>query len=316
MPEVIVIDEIGTEQEAYAARTIAERGVQLVGTAHGRTLENLMLNPTLCDLVGGIQAVTLSDDEAKRRGTQKTVLERKAPPTFDVIIELLDYDKLAIHHDAQKQVDLVLRGVAPRPEIRVRTPEGRVEIVQAAQTPEPMEPVAKPIERRKPVEREEIRPEPKPMPNVIRVFAYGIARTRLERAIREKHAPLAVANDLTEADAVITMKAAMSKKPTRFRERLGRNVPTVVIRSNTLSQIEDAIDEILTIRNGDSPPEQVDNDVSEAIEFVKSKGKPFELAPRPGSVRKLQHRAVEAARMRSESVGQEPNRRVRVLPLG
>ncbi|RYG16956.1 AAA family ATPase, partial [bacterium] len=121
MPEVIVIDEIGTEAEAQASRTIAERGVQLVGTAHGQTLENLMLNPTLADLIGGIQAVTLSDMEAQRRGTQKTVLERKAPPTFDVVIELLDYDRLAVHHDVMKTVDMILRGIAPRPEIRVRT---------------------------------------------------------------------------------------------------------------------------------------------------------------------------------------------------
>src|SRR5581483_11134706 len=90
MPEVIIIDEIGTELEAEAARTIAERGVQLVGTAHGNTLDNLLMNPTLSDLIGGIQPVTLSDDEAKRRGTQKTVLERKAPPTFDVVIEMID----------------------------------------------------------------------------------------------------------------------------------------------------------------------------------------------------------------------------------
>ena len=99
MPQVIVIDEIGTEQEAFAARTINERGVQLVGTAHGNSLENLLLNPTLSDLVGGIQSVTLGDEEAKRRGTQKTVLERKAPPTFDVVIELMEVDKLAVHHD-------------------------------------------------------------------------------------------------------------------------------------------------------------------------------------------------------------------------
>jgi hypothetical protein len=88
MPEVIVIDEIGTELEAAAARTIAERGVQLIGTAHGNTLDNLMLNPTLSDLIGGIQSVTLGDEEARRRGTQKSVLERKAPPTFDVVVEI------------------------------------------------------------------------------------------------------------------------------------------------------------------------------------------------------------------------------------
>src|SRR5216684_6052978 len=119
MPEVIVIDEIGTEQEAFAARTIAERGVQLVGTAHGNSLDNLIQNPTLADLIGGIHAVTLSDDEAKRRGTQKTVLERKAPPTFDVIIEIIEVDKLALHLDVEKTVDRLLRGTAPRPEIRV-----------------------------------------------------------------------------------------------------------------------------------------------------------------------------------------------------
>ncbi len=98
-PEVIVIDEIGRELEAAAARTIAERGVQLIGTAHGQTLDNLLLNPTLSDLVGGIEAVTLSDEEARRRGTQKTVLERRAPPTFDVLIEIQNRDRFAVHKD-------------------------------------------------------------------------------------------------------------------------------------------------------------------------------------------------------------------------
>src|SRR6266498_138595 len=105
MPEVVVIDEIGTELEALAARTIAERGVQLVGTAHGNSLENLMLNPTLSDLIGGIQSVTLGDEEARRRGTQKSILERKAPPTFDVVVEIMEVDKLAIHHDVSLMVD-------------------------------------------------------------------------------------------------------------------------------------------------------------------------------------------------------------------
>src|SRR5438552_5522041 len=128
MPEVIVIDEIGTEAEALAARSIAGRGVQLIATAHGNTLDNLLQNPTLSDLVGGIQAVTLSDEEARRRGTQKTVLERKAPPTFDVVIEIQDKDRLAVHHDVATVVDRYLRGAPPRPEIRVRTQEGDVQI--------------------------------------------------------------------------------------------------------------------------------------------------------------------------------------------
>src|SRR5215471_13260752 len=109
MPEVIVVDEIGTEAEALAARTIAERGVRLIATAHGGTLENLIQNPTLADLIGGIQSVTLGDDEARRRGTQKTVLERKAPPTFDVLIEIRDRAHFAIHADVAEAIDGFLR---------------------------------------------------------------------------------------------------------------------------------------------------------------------------------------------------------------
>ncbi len=120
MPEVIVIDEIGTELEAQAARTIAERGVQLVGTAHGRTLDNLLLNPTLADLVGGIQAVTLGDEEARRRGTQKTVLERKAPPTFDVLVEQQSWREVIVHRDVASAVDELLRGQALSAEQRTR----------------------------------------------------------------------------------------------------------------------------------------------------------------------------------------------------
>jgi hypothetical protein len=313
MPEVIVIDEIGTEAEAYAARTIAERGVQLVGTAHGRTLENLMLNPTLSDLIGGIQAVTLSDDEAKRRGTQKTVLERKAPPTFDVIVELIDYDKLAIHHDAQRMVDLVLRGVAPRPEIRVRTSDGKVEVVQASQTPEPMEPAQRAaVARREETSRPQ---ETRPLTHVMRIYPYGVARTRLERAIREKRAPAAVANDLAEADVVMAIRSAMQRKPSRFKERLGRNIPTVIVRTNTLTQISAALDEILGKPREPLESEEVAlTEVADAIEFVKSKGKPYELTPQPGPVRRAQHQTIEAHRLKSESIGQEPNRRVRVLP--
>src|SRR3989442_6645993 len=134
MPEVIVIDEIGTEQETFAARTIAERGVQLVGTAHGNSLENLLMNPTLSDLLGGIQAVTLSDEEARRRGTQKTVLERKAPPTFDTLVEIRNREELAVYHDTASVVDAFLRGRSTRPEVRVRKADG-YEVIEKAVAP-------------------------------------------------------------------------------------------------------------------------------------------------------------------------------------
>jgi stage III sporulation protein SpoIIIAA len=128
MPEVIVIDEIGTELEALAARTIAERGVQLVGTAHGNQLENLIKNPTLSDLIGGIQSVTLGDDEARRRGTQKSVLERKAPPTFDIAVEMLERQKWVVHEEVAQTVDNALRGRSSNPQVRTLDATGKVQI--------------------------------------------------------------------------------------------------------------------------------------------------------------------------------------------
>ena len=138
MPQVIVIDEIGTELEAQAARTIAERGVQLIGTAHGNNLDNLMLNPTLSDLIGGIQSVTLGDEEARRRRTQKSVLERKAPPTFDVIVEIQDRERVAVHSDVADTIDALLRGDAVAPELRWRDEEG-VHRSQGRPRPSPRE---------------------------------------------------------------------------------------------------------------------------------------------------------------------------------
>ena len=138
MPQVIVIDEIGTELEAQAARTIAERGVQLIGTAHGNNLDNLMLNPTLSDLIGGIQSVTLGDEEARRRRTQKSVLERKAPPTFDVIVEIVDRERVVVHSDVADTIDAMLRGDPVSPELRWRDEEG-VHRSQGRPRPSPRE---------------------------------------------------------------------------------------------------------------------------------------------------------------------------------
>jgi len=343
MPEVIVIDEIGNEAEAQAARTIAERGVQLVGTAHGQTLENLMLNPSLADLIGGIQAVTLSDAEAQRRGTQKTVLERKAPPTFDVVIELLDYERLAVHHNVMKTVDMILRGVAPRPEIRVRTGAGAVEVVQEEQTAElrdagfnerfpslarnggsqreTMSPGgpgrnSPTLNPQPPIDRSaggEVKDESM---SLIRIFPYGIARTRLERAIREKRAPAYVVNDVGEADAVMAIRSTYQAKPRKLRDLAGRPIQTVVVKSNTFSQIAAALEDILRGANdaSDDLHGKALEEVQSGIEIVMQSGKPYELSPASAPVRKLQHQMAEARRLASESVGEDPNRRLRLLP--
>lgn len=334
MPEVIVIDEIGNEMEAGAARTIAERGVQLVGTAHGQTLENLMLNPTLADLIGGIQAVTLSDAEASRRGTQKTVLERKAPPTFDVVIELLDYDRLAVHHDVMKTVDLILRGHQPRPEIRVRTGAGEMEIVQketAIEVDDPSFNVKFPSLVSRPERTTVVRPVPidptggerSPKTEggkLVRVYAYGIARSRLERAIREKRAPAFVVSDIAQADAVMAIRSTYQSKPKKLREMAGKNLPTVVVRSNTFGQIGEALDQLLKQVTGAAPivPPEEDvpamDEVLAAIDTVIQTGKPFELAPQPPQVRRRQLQITESRKMFAEAIGEEPNRRVRITP--
>ncbi|HTL90493.1 MAG TPA: R3H domain-containing nucleic acid-binding protein [Leptolyngbya sp.] len=142
MPEVIVIDEIGTELEALAARTIAERGVQLVGTAHGNKLENLIKNPTLSDLVGGIQSVTLGDEEARRRGTQKSVLERKAPPTFDIAVEMAERQKWVVHEEVSDTIDILLRGRQPSPQTRTTDEAGNITVTH--ETPVAPEPRSRP----------------------------------------------------------------------------------------------------------------------------------------------------------------------------
>jgi stage III sporulation protein SpoIIIAA len=160
-PEVIVIDEIGRELEALAARTIAERGVQLIGTAHGQTLDNLLLNPTLSDLVGGIEAVTLSDEEARRRGTQKTVLERRAPPTFDVLIEIQTRDRFTVHQDIMTSVDALLRETPIPPEIRTRDESGEIKIEKATPLKVKHEATKPPPRtRRQPFDRTQGKPAP------------------------------------------------------------------------------------------------------------------------------------------------------------
>jgi stage III sporulation protein SpoIIIAA len=338
MPEVIVIDEIGTEAEAQASRTIAERGVQLIGTAHGQTLENLMLNPTLADLIGGIQAVTLSDAEAQRRGTQKTVLERKAPPTFDVVVELLDYDQLAVHHNVQKTVDMILRGVAPRPEIRVRTENG-IEVVQAEQTLEMKDPgfntrfpaLARTTRSAAPAREPERIPSGQPGPSspsmtspkevdeadagLVRIFPYGIQRSRLERAIREKRSAAIVTMDINEADAVMAIRSTYQARPKKVREMAGRPINTVVVKSNTFSQISSGLEEVLnSARQAPDIEKRAREEVEAGIATVASSGKPFELSPAPASVRKIQLQIAESRKIPGEGVGQEPNRRIRLLP--
>ncbi len=306
MPEVIVIDEIGTEAEALAARTIAERGVQLIATAHGNTLDNLLQNPTLCDLIGGIQAVTLSDEEARRRGTQKTVLERKAPPTFDVVIEIQEKDRLAVHHNVAQVVDRFLRGTMPRPEIRTRTPEGEVRIASGAveEVPRTAAPAA----------QADGHAAPSGPHKIVRIYPYAVSRNRLERAIRELRVPASIADTLYDADVLLTLKSQEKRQPKRLREAGTRGLPTHVIKSNTLSQIEGVLREIFGVEDRLSQEEIALREVEEAISEVMAAAQPVELSPQNSYVRRLQHQLIQRYGLSSESKGTDPFRRVVIYP--
>lgn len=307
MPEVIVIDEIGTQEDALAARTIAERGVQLVATAHGNTLDRLLLNPTLSDIVGGIQAVTLSDEEARRRKTQKTVLERKAPPTFEIVIEILEVDKLAVHHDVAAAVDQILRGLSPHPEIRIQTPEGTIEVIQ------PGRPATAPSEEPSPPAPTVAQEPPMAQREALRIFPYGVDRRRLERGLEELGAEAVLTRDPRQADVVMCLKAHFRRQGGRLREFLAANVPCYVVRSNTYAQIVSVLHDILPTRQQRPSEEQkAIQEAEEGVFRVLAGEEAAELYPQRRHVRRLQHALAARYGLRSESLGSEPQRRVRI----
>jgi stage III sporulation protein SpoIIIAA len=315
MPEVIVIDEIGTAQEALAARTIAERGVQLIATVHGNTLENLMINPTLSDLVGGIQPVTLSDEEARRRGTQKTVLERKAPPTFDVLIEIQQIDRLAIHPDVSDAVDQMLRGFLPSTEIRERKAGGEFTITNPEEFAEAKS-HASPYgaEQAGFASGKKDKGAQGRTRKQLRIYPYALSRERLERAIEELGVPVIVTNDLSEADVLLTLKSHAKRQSQKLREARGRNVEVHVIRNNTLTQMENFLREAFGAStrplSEDAAMQEVEDAVIESVE----QRRPVELSPQPRHVRRMQHLYIERSGLQSESKGQEPMRRIVIYP--
>jgi stage III sporulation protein SpoIIIAA len=343
MPQVIVIDEIGTAAEAMAARTIAERGVQLIATAHGNTLENLLQNPTLSDLVGGIQAVTLSDEEARRRGTQKTVLERKAPPTFSVLIEIQDKERLAVHHDVADVVDRLLREAPARPELRTRTAAGGVEIQPSAppapasarrrpprRPPEPPAPLDRAATPRDgspaaPAARWPGMAEPRPGSDprqrrarkLVRIHPYAVSKAKLERAIRKFRAPALIVEDLDGADLVLTLKAQERRQPRRLRDAQARGIPVAIVKSNTIVQIENTLRAALDLGEPaeiEAADEAARKEVEAGIDEVLDLGEPVELPPRNTYLRRLQHQVVERHGLASESKGEGHYRRVVILP--
>jgi len=383
MPQVIIIDEIGRELEAVAARTIAERGVQLIGTAHGNSLENLLMNPTLSDLVGGIESVTLSDEEARRRGTQKSVLERRAPPTFDVLIEILDRQRMAIHQDVGAAVDALLRGRPIPPEVRSVDEKGHV-LIEKAPEPQPsrsdmsgqsrlrtrssgpgsyepngingraegptsghrhMHPYgnAGRIGRGSPgavpeagpaeiwPEESEIDDEPIAAPasidaattprtgdqgprRTVRIYPYGIGQNRLRAAAASLNVPIQLVEHLNQADAVVTLKNYYRQQPQPLVEAERRNVPVYILRSNTITQMEQCLVDMFHLTQEST--DLFDLAMREAqlgIQRIMNGASDVELSPQAAAIRSQQHQLVRAANLISHSYGREPYRRVRIF---
>ncbi|MGH9764922.1 MAG: R3H domain-containing nucleic acid-binding protein, partial [Blastocatellia bacterium] len=317
MPEVIVIDEIGTAQEALAARTIAERGVQLIATVHGNTLENLMINPTLSDLIGGIQAVTLSDEEARRRGTQKTVLERKAPPTFDVLIEIEHKDRLTIRKDVSEAVDQMLRGYVPSTETRERRQSGEFDVTESEEREQDREPSAEPPWAQRKTGPGRPRTErPRRGRATVKIYPYALSHERVERAIEDLGVSAKVTNSINDADILLTLKSHAKRQSQKLREARGRNVGIYVVRSNTLTQIENFLRDLFGSgepRGGGNEDEAI-QEAEDAVLEAMDQHRPVELAPQPKHVRRVQHLYIERSGLQSESKGREPSRRVIVYP--
>ena len=267
MPETIVIDEMGTEQEAAAARTIAERGVQLIATAHGNTLDNLIMNPTLSDLVGGIQTVTLGDQEARYRGTQKSVLERKAPPTFDVVVEIQGWAKLAVHDNVSQVVDQWLRGFPISPEVRTMGDDGEVKRSQEQVRVSEAQPGSWQSDSRRgrggranqSSQRQSpqgqmmaqsqmaalVEPEAVVKASEVRIFLFGVGRDKLEAAAAESGTALQIVNELRRADLVLTTKTHYRRGSQLVRIAESSGTPVCVLRKNTMPQLQEFLDTVI-----------------------------------------------------------------------
>ncbi len=344
MPEVVVIDEIGTELEAIASRTIAERGVQLVATAHGNTLGNVISNPTLSDLVGGTQAVTLGDIEARRRRTQKTVLERKHTPTFDVVVEMRERNYVGVHIDVGRAVDRMLRGLQVPLEMRRLNDDGTVDsqVEDAMASEDGFETAAFDLSAvRSPRRSQELANESSngrestadqhdrngqdpeiPQHPSMRVHPFGVPRETLRSAIRAMGVHVKLSESAADADVLVTTKLHYGRRPPAVKRAERDGVPVYVLRRGTREQIEQFLSrfevERPPIRNGSSRQHLEDElivdealeEAERAVERVLSGDRKVNLSAQSAHIRRLQHALAARYNVGSASTGHEPNRHV------
>lgn len=333
-PEVIVVDEIGTEEEAQAARTIAERGVMLIATAHGNSLENLIKNPTLSDLVGGIQSVTLGDDEARRRASQKTVLEREKQPTFDVVIEILDRNTLAVYKDTAEAVDYILRGWPIRPEIRKvdKVYEAQAEANTSSESSQNQEPEITDIPKE--INKLEKKIEPNEslkfsfsrqkyvdeVKNIKKIYLYAVSRTIVEKVIERLDLKAEITRNLDDADIVIAHKNFAKGGAKILSTANDYRLQIFFIKTNSMAQIQKVLKDALQITEASETLQGYYDDAERALDEAKAAinkilagAKHVELNPQNQHIRKLQHELVEQHNLESESVGEGSNRHLKII---
>ncbi|MGM0411996.1 MAG: R3H domain-containing nucleic acid-binding protein [Pseudomonadota bacterium] len=300
MPEAIIVDEIGTEAEARAARTIAERGVQLVATAHGHSLENLLRNPVLDDLVGGVQTVILGDDEARARGGQKTVQERRGPPAFTAVVEIVERGELRLHPDTGRAVDRLLAGRAPRWEARTARAEA-ASAPSSGSTPAAGAPASAPDS---PGRR-----------GITRLLAYGVSRESVDRVLRTEGLPAETVTNADRADMVVALRSR-ADDPRLQRLVDTATIPLVTVKKNSTAQIRRALADAFNQVHG-ADPDDVDAVVREseaAVRRARESGEEVALPPRESALRRLQHRIVVREGLVAESRGSGDRRHLIVLP--
>jgi len=322
-PEVIVVDEIGTELEAQAARTIAERGVMLIATAHGNTLENIIKNPSMSDLVGGVSSVTLGDEEAKHRGCQKTVLEREKQPTFDIVIEIIDRNTLAVYKDTAQAVDYILRGWPITPEIRKvdenydvkKEPDNKImdkvnELDMKAQNPLNFS-----FNRQKYVDD---------VKNHKKIFIYAVSRSIVDKIIERLDINAEIVRNVEDADFVIAHKN-FAKGGTRVLAAANEyRLPVYFVRTNSMSQIQKVLKDALHLTQEQvEEPKHITGFMDEtelaldeakaAIAKIMEGAETVELQPQAKHIRKLQHEFVDAHNLSSRSEGEGPSRHLRIF---
>ena len=323
-PEVIVVDEIGTEAEAQAARTIAERGVMLIATAHGNCLENLIKNPVLSDLVGSVQSVTLGDDEARRRASQKTVLEREKQPTFDVVIEILDRNTLAVYKDTAEAVDYILRGWPIKPEIRhIIMPE---DSETKKETVEEKPQISEPVKEVEKSDDKTISPQDslkfsfsrkefaKQVKNFKKLYIYAVSRNIVETAIERLNLNCELTRNIDDADIVIAHKSFSKGQNKVLSIANDYRLPVYFVRTNSMPQIQKVLKDALQMPETDEDATFIDateialDEAKKAIEKIQNGEKEVALAPQNLTIRKLQHELADQYGLRSESFGDDDER--------